>query len=200
MVREALEELETGTRPTSGAQLYGRLVLCAIHAERGQYDQALRELDSLEFGQRAFGAIVPGVFLGIVSCLRAWVVARSGRAAEAVELLREGRGRMTSVQGSATVFADHMAVMLLLPVAGVLLEFARQCDDRSAAHRAAVLMGAQRALYGAMGSYLERQDRERVAAQLREFLGADAYRQALEEGGRLTVGEAAAMLNAPGDF
>jgi len=200
LVRQALEEIRAGGQSADGAMLYGRLVLCTLHTRRGEYREALGELDRLEESQPAFGPIVPGVFHGIVTCIRAWATARSGDPRAGLELLREGRQRIHSIDGAASVFAEHMTVMLILPAVGVLIELAELEGHPGPARRAAELLGAHYALHGARGSYVEQQEREQGDRRLRALLGPQAYEAAVAEGGRLTLSETAALLNDPGDY
>ncbi|MEV8093424.1 BTAD domain-containing putative transcriptional regulator [Kitasatospora sp. NPDC085879] len=200
-IREALASVRTANHAADGTMLYGRLVLCNIHTQRGEYAQALAELDRLVMNNLVFGPIVPGVFVGIVGCIRGWVVARAGDAPRGLELLADGRRAMKGVPGGATAFAEHMAVMLLLPATGIVVALAEQQDDpRPAARRAAVLLGAHDALHGSRGSHMERRERDRMAAVLTGMLGAEVYGAEYAEGGRLTLSEAAALMDDPGAF
>ncbi|MFD9127945.1 BTAD domain-containing putative transcriptional regulator [Kitasatospora sp. NPDC059571] len=200
MVRRSLEEVEVGNHAADGAQLYGRLVLCNLHTQRGEYDLALDQLDRLTTSQGQFGPIVPGVFLGIVACIRGWVVARAGDPRRGLRLLVEGRRDMTSVPGGATVFAEHMSIMLLMPATGILLACAEQLGSPAAARRAALLLGAHDALHGKRGSHMERVERDRMVAALQALLDPAEFAAATAEGGRLDVTEAAALLAVPGDY
>ncbi|WP_354639951.1 ATP-binding protein [Kitasatospora camelliae] len=197
MIREALASIGEINHATDGALLYGRLVLCNLHVQRGEYRSAFAELDRLMENQELFAPMVPGIFLGIVQCIRAWTTARSGDPERGMELLAEARREIGSVETGATVFADHMSVMLLMPAVGVLVEAARQGGDREAAHRAAVLLGAHDVLHGTTGTRMERRERDYARERLLDLLGAPAFEAAAEEGGRLTVREAAALLDAP---
>ncbi|WP_371496752.1 BTAD domain-containing putative transcriptional regulator [Kitasatospora sp. NBC_00374] len=200
LVRAALDSVRKGNQSADGAMLYGRLVLCSIHVERAQYPQADEQLDLLVADQDTFGPIAPEIFEGIVSCLRGWVASRSGDAVRGIELVRESRRRIVRVGGVATVFAEHMSMLLLLPASAIMLGYAEQRDEPRAARRGAVLLGAHLGLHGAMGSILERTERARTGDGLMALLGPQEYRAAVEEGGRLTLSEATALLNDPGDF
>ncbi len=200
LLREAMETVAWGSQSGDGAMFYGRLVLCALHVERGEFREALDQLDQLEISQHAFGPIVPEVFLAIVSCLRGWATAKGGDPQAGVELLREARRLINSVDSAASVFAEHMTVMLVLPAAGVLVALAQLDGDRRPARKAAVLLGAHHGLHGQIGSYLERRDRESTTRALRALLGDEAFDEALAEGGRLSLSEATAMLDEPGEF
>ncbi|GAA2144688.1 hypothetical protein GCM10009760_32480 [Kitasatospora kazusensis] len=200
LVREALEAVDLGTHSAEGADLYGRMVLCTLHVGRGEYAEALGQLDRLERSQRSFGQVVPQVFRGVVTCIRGWATARGGDPGRGVELVAEGRRQIRSADDSASVFAEHMTVMLFLPALGVLLALAERDGDLRPARRAAVLLGAHHGLHGQVGSYLERRERESDDRALRSMLGAEAFEQALAEGGRLSLAEATALLDDPGSF
>ncbi|MER8182703.1 BTAD domain-containing putative transcriptional regulator [Kitasatospora sp. NPDC094015] len=200
LIREALRGIDAGDEPRDGAVLYGRLLLCNILVQRGEYQEAIDQLDRLGEqvrDQASFGPLVPDAFESIVSCVRGWVTARAGDAAAGLALLTEGRRGFTGLAGPGTVFVEHMTVMLLLPAAGILHAYARQFGDLGVAHRGAVMLGAHLTLHGSQGSYTERLERARDGEGLAELLGAEAYRRALEEGGRLSLSEATALLNDP---
>ena len=200
LVRSALAEVVGGDHASDGATMYGRLVLCNLEARRGDFRAAEAELDLLLATQKTLGPVVPEVFFGIVACIRAWVVARSGDAVRGLELFVDGRRRMRLAPGGATVFVEHMAVMLLLPAAGVLLEFAGQRGEPRAAYRAAVLLGAHEGLAGSTGSHMERVEYARLTAVLADRLGPEEDARAREEGGRLALPEAAALIDDPVDW
>ncbi|KIQ61919.1 hypothetical protein TR51_22075 [Kitasatospora griseola] len=199
MVREAVAAAAEEHTDAEGARMYGRLVLCNLAVRRGEYTEALALLDELPVGQALRGP-VPSVFAGIVACIRGWVVARSGDPAAGLELMRAGRRSMTDVEGGATIFVEHMAMMLMVPMAGALVEYARTYDEPAAARRAAELLGAHEGISGMPGSFMERSEHARCVAAARDLLGADAYLSAYEQGGRLTLREASALLNDPGSF
>ncbi|KJK56538.1 AfsR/SARP family transcriptional regulator [Saccharothrix sp. ST-888] len=197
LVRQALADIRAGNHAADGAMFSGRLVLCNLAAARGDYAEALHQLDQLESGQRSFGPLVPVVFKSIVSSLRAWVVALGGDPEAGLELLREARRSVNSVGGVVAVFAEHLTLMLILPAIGVLVRLAELRADLGLARRAAVLMGAHHSLHGGLGSYAERLERERGDRELRALLGEQVYREALAEGGGLTISDAAALMNDP---
>ncbi|QKW19354.1 winged helix-turn-helix domain-containing protein [Kitasatospora sp. NA04385] len=197
MVREAVEAVpETDSE---GARLYGRLVLCNLATRRGAYAEALAALDGLPADQGP-GGLVPTVFTGITACIRGWVVALAGDPAAGLELIRGGRRTMAESEGGVSVFVEHMAMMLMIPLAGALVEYARLHDDPGAARRAAELLGAHQGLSGTPGSFTERWECGRATAAARALLGADDYLAAYERGGRLTHREASALLDDPGSY
>ncbi|MFB7663369.1 BTAD domain-containing putative transcriptional regulator [Kitasatospora sp. NPDC056138] len=197
LVRQALADIRAGNHMIDGAMFSGRLVLCNLAATRGDYAEALDQLDQLESGQRSFGPLAPAIFRSIVTSIRAWVVTLGGDPEAGLELLREARRLVNSVDGVVTIFVEHMTVMLLLPAIGVLCGLAGLRADLGLARRAAVLVGVHRSLYSGLGSYAERLEQERSDRELRALLGEQVYREALAEGGGLTISEATALLNDP---
>ncbi|MFG2820376.1 BTAD domain-containing putative transcriptional regulator [Kitasatospora sp. NPDC048365] len=200
MVVDALAEISVSGHSSDGARMYGRLVLCHHYIQRGEYARGLGQLDLLGEEQHTLGPVAPEVFLGVVDCIRGWALARSGRVREGLAQLASGRRRMRDVQGGATVFAEHMSLMLLTPAAAVLAELAARLDEPRAARRAAVLLGAHDALHGHLGSYMERSEREYCERLARERVGPAEYEAAYEEGGRLELSEAAALLDGIADY
>ncbi|BAJ28173.1 MULTISPECIES: BTAD domain-containing putative transcriptional regulator [Kitasatospora] len=199
MVRQAVADAAGGGTDAEGARMYGRLVLCNLAVRRGDHAEALALLDELPADPGRRGP-VPSVFAGIVTCIRGWVTARAGDPATGLALARAGRRAMTEVEGGATIFVEHMAMMLMTPIAGTLVEYARLHGEPAAARRAAVLLGAHDGLSGMPGSFMERAEHARCVAAARELLGADDYLASYEQGGRLTLREASALMNDPGSF
>ncbi|WP_051812306.1 hypothetical protein, partial [Kitasatospora sp. MBT63] len=195
LIRAAVGAVDRRDQAADGAMLYGRLLLCNIHVGREEYREAAEELDRLEAEQRSFGPLSPEVFEAIVFCLRGWVAARSGDPERGLALLGDSRRGISGVSGLVTVFAEHMTMMLLLPASGILLEYATATGDRGVARRSAVMLGAHLALHGAMGSLMERAERVRTAERLTALLGAEEFQGAREEGGRLGLTEATALLD-----
>ncbi|MFJ5923980.1 ATP-binding protein [Kitasatospora sp. NPDC092948] len=199
MVREAVAEAAVDVRDAEAARMYGRLVLCNLCVRRGEYAEALAVLDELPVEAPPRGAL-PWVFAGIVACIRGWVVARSGDPRAGLALVRGGRRSMAEVEGRATVFVEHMAMMLMIPIASVLSELSRHEGELAAARRGAELLGAHDGLSGVSGSFMERAERARCEAVLRELLGESDYLTAHRQGERLTLREASALLNELGAY
>ncbi|MGW4380000.1 ATP-binding protein [Kitasatospora sp. NPDC004531] len=196
MVREAVADAAEDRSDAEGARIYGRMVLCHLSVQRGEYAEALAVLDELGTTHGRRGP-VPSVFAGVVGCIRGWVVARAGDPVAGLELMRVGRREMTGVEGGATIFVEHMAMMLMTPVAAGLIEYARAFGEPAAARRAVELLGAHEAISGMPGSFMERSEHARCTAEARELLGPDDFLAAHRQGERLTLGEASALLNEP---
>ena len=197
-VRTALELVEPGNQAANGAILFGHLLLCGLHTERAEYPEALAELDLLEATQGVLGPMIPGVVSAMLACTRGWVLARAGEPEHGLELLHGGWLSLREIKGDAGVFAQQMTVLMMPAAAGVLRAFAERDDDAVAARRAATLLGAHSGLNGPGGMHLEQLDRRRAEQSLRLLLGDGAYEAAYAEGGGLSLGEAAALLDALG--
>ncbi|GAA3011209.1 BTAD domain-containing putative transcriptional regulator [Kitasatospora albolonga] len=201
MVRAALAEVEQGgTGSADGAQLFGRLVLCGLLSRRGEHAEALAELDYLTEHKQLLGPLVPGVFTGLVLCIRSWVVARSGDPEGALAVLKEGRYRMRDVPGMAGVFADHMTVLLIPSFVGTLLAVGEHRGDRSLIRFSTVLLGSHDALHGPRGTFIEREEREKAHASARALLGQEEYDAALAEGAALDLPHTSELLDRVRDF
>ncbi|MFG3049644.1 ATP-binding protein [Kitasatospora sp. NPDC048239] len=198
-IREALASIEPGKNQASnGALLFGHLMLCGLHAYRGEYDEALEQLDQL--GWSRIGAFAPGLVAGMLTVTRGWVMARAGDPEGGAELVREGRRLLQAVPEPASGFAEQMSVMLVPPVAGVLRAFAERDGDLVAARRAAVLLGAHQGLHGPRGGWLDRTEREESERSLRALLGEEAFEAARAEGTGLTIGQAGVLLDMVADW
>ncbi len=192
VVREALADLDSSgmNQSGTGAWLFGHLTLCGVHAQRGEYAQALAELDRLHLAKIDFFA--PSVVAGLLSAARGWITARAGEPEQGLELLREGRRTLRSV--TANGFVQQMTVMVVPAVVGVLRVFAERDRDLERAGLAALLLGAHSGLNGPKGGYLDRVERERSAAALRELLGDAAYEEAYGRGDGMTQDQTQALL------
>ncbi|MFE2725603.1 BTAD domain-containing putative transcriptional regulator [Kitasatospora sp. NPDC059327] len=198
-IRDALAGIEPGeTQASSGALLFGRLMLCGILAQREEYDEALRQLD--ELNATRVGPFAPGLVGGMLMVTRGWIVARAGDPEGGMELLSEGRRRLRDVPESASGFAEQMAVMLVPPAIGVLRAFAERDHDLEAARRAAVLLGAHAGLNGPKGGYLDRMESERAEESLRALLGEAGFVAAQREAVGLSVKQAGDLLELLTDW
>lgn len=201
LVRAALAEVVPGSQSADGAELFGNLVLCAVHGRRGEYPEALARLDYLMEQRRMLGPLVPEVFTGLLLCIRSWVLARAGEEEQALRLLQDGRREMRGVSEAAGVFAEHMTVLLLPSFVGTLQALARHRGDDREVHRyCAVLLGAHDGLHGPRGTFIEREERELAHRTAREQLGEAEYRAAHAEGGGLGLAATTALLDEVESF
>ncbi|MEU8511592.1 BTAD domain-containing putative transcriptional regulator [Kitasatospora sp. NPDC048722] len=194
IIQETLVGLDRSSpyHAVTGAFLFGHLTLCGIHAQRGEYDLALSELDQLDTPR--VGGFSPGVVSGLLTTARGWITARAGSPEQGLGLMREGRRLLTAMEG-ANGFAEQMTVMVVPAVVGVLRAFAERDADLTAARRAAVLLAAHNGMNGPKGGYLDRAERERSGAALRAILGDEAFEAACAEGHGMTPGQTREVLD-----
>jgi hypothetical protein len=195
-VRAALELVGPHNQAANGTILFGHLILAGLHAEREEYAEAIAELDLLDSVRHTFGPMVPGVVSAMLACTRGWILARAGDPEQGLELLHGGWRLLREIRGDAGVFAEQMTVMMMPAAAGVLRAFAERDAAAAPARRAATLLGAHAGLNGPGGMHLEQLDRTRAERSLRLLLGDEEYEAAHAEGGGLSLGEAAALLDA----
>ncbi|MEU4113769.1 BTAD domain-containing putative transcriptional regulator [Kitasatospora sp. NPDC028055] len=193
LIREALAAIEgTGlNQSTTGALLFGHLTLCALHAHRGEFEEAEAALSHLD--GITTGGFVPGVVGGLLRCSRGWLTARAGDPEEGYAQLREGRRLLLSVT-AASGFAEQMTIMVVPAVVGVLAAFAERDGDLERARQAAVLIGAHKQLNGPKGGFLDRVERERTALALRGLLGEAEFEAAHASGSGMTQQQTQALL------
>ncbi|WP_416873406.1 ATP-binding protein [Kitasatospora sp. SC0581] len=185
VVREALASIDTPglNQATTGALMFGHLTLCGIHAHRGEFAQALAELDELDIVR--VGGFAPSLVTGMLMSARGWITARAGDPEAGLDLLRAGWRQLRAVT-AASGFAEHMTVMVVPAVTAVLGSFAQRDGDLGRARAAAVLAGAHGGLNGPKGGYLDRVERARSEAALRESLGDAGYEEARAGGVGMT--------------
>ncbi|MFF9640285.1 AfsR/SARP family transcriptional regulator [Kitasatospora aureofaciens] len=194
IVREALAGIDSPAlnQSTTGAVLIGYLTLAGLQAHRGEYQEALAALDELDL--ITDGGFVPGIVSGLLLSTRGWVTARSGEPEQGLAQMREGRRRLLEMT-AASGFAEQMTVMVVPAAVGVLRAFAERYGDLERARQAVVLLGAHKGLNGPKGGYLERVERERSAAALRELLGEEAFEAAHAVGAEMTQEQTQAALS-----
>ncbi|MFJ9695026.1 AfsR/SARP family transcriptional regulator [Kitasatospora sp. NPDC101183] len=193
MIRETVAGLDLPAvdQASIGAVLLGHLTLCGIHAHRGEFAEALAELDLLEVTRVGFFA--PGLTSGLLLTAKGWITARAGEPDEGLALLREG-WQLVRTLNEVSGLAEQMTVMVVPAVVGTLRALYEVHGDLRTARTAAVLIGAQGGLNGPKGGYLEKYERERAVESLREWLGGEAYEQAYGEGVVLTHRQTLALL------
>ncbi|MDH6110158.1 putative ATPase/DNA-binding SARP family transcriptional activator [Kitasatospora sp. MAP12-15] len=194
LVRRTVAELRPGDDPGGRVRLFGHLLLCGLQTDRGEYEDAERELDTLSALDTQLGATVPEVFEGMFSCTRALVTALRGEIPTAVEQLRQGRRLLRAVPGSASVFAQHVTMMVLPVAVAVLALAARSEGDLQSARGLTVLFGAHSELT-VQGTYLLRRQSARSRELLLGVLGEAEYERAYAEGAGLPWEEAVALFD-----
>ncbi|MFJ3787138.1 ATP-binding protein [Kitasatospora sp. NPDC090091] len=195
-IREALDMIDPGEiQAANGALLFGRLMLCGISAQRGAYDDALAELDRVNWTTSRIGTFAPDLVGGMLTVTRGWITARAGDPERGLEIVDEGRRLLRAVPPEGSGFAEQLSVMLVPPAAGVLRVFAERDHDLAAARKAAVLLGAHTELNGPKGGYLDRVERTAAEASLRALLGDEVFEEAHLEGARLSPPQTSSLLD-----
>ncbi|MFD4654223.1 BTAD domain-containing putative transcriptional regulator [Kitasatospora sp. NPDC058444] len=195
VIRQALASIEAPglNQSTTGALMFGHLTLCGIHAQRGEFDLALAELDELDTVR--VGGFAPSLVTGMLLSARGWITARAGDPEAGFEMLRDGWRQLRAVT-AASGFAEHMTVMVVPAVTAVLCAFARRDGDLERARAAAVLTGAHGGLNGPKGGYLDRVERDRSEAILRELMGDAEFEETREGGVGMTQEQAFELLES----
>ncbi|MFJ7911066.1 AfsR/SARP family transcriptional regulator [Kitasatospora sp. NPDC096204] len=185
VIREALASIDTPglNQSTTGALMFGHLALCGIHAQRGEFARALTELDRLDTVR--VGGFAPSLVTGMLRSSRGWITARAGDPEAGFGMLRDGWRQLRAVT-AASGFAEHMTVLVVPAVTAVLCAFAQRDGDLERARVAAVLTAAHAGLNGPKGGYLDRAERDRIDAVLRELLGGAGYEEARAGGVGMT--------------
>ncbi|MFD5081662.1 BTAD domain-containing putative transcriptional regulator [Kitasatospora sp. NPDC058406] len=194
LIRSTLAGVEPGqNQAANGALLFGRMMLCGLATHRGAYDEALAELDQLNWSR--LGMFAPDVMGGMLAVTRGWITALAGDPEQGIDLVSQGRQLLRTVQDRASGFIEQMSVMMMPPVIGVLDAFAQRDGDHEPARRAATLLGAHAGLSGPKGGYLDRVERVRAERSLRGMLGDEAFEAAFAEGHGLSVTESGELLD-----
>ncbi|MCX4749447.1 winged helix-turn-helix domain-containing protein [Kitasatospora sp. NBC_01287] len=195
LIREGLVLAYSSGQRTDGALVYGHTVLSALHSLRGDYQAARAELHQLRQAKSGFGPGMPGIMSGLVSCSESLVLARSGELDEGVEQLRAGLRELRAVPMVALVFAQHVTLLMLPVVVGVLVIKAERDGDRALAWQAGLLYGAHGARQSSQGMFLERIDRGTRERALIGLLGEAGYQDACEQGRGYSWEETATLLD-----
>ncbi|MDA4889999.1 BTAD domain-containing putative transcriptional regulator [Streptomyces sp. MS2A] len=170
-----------GAMPAARLFLAGRLGTTGRTAEAGEQLRLLRE----EFSIAHFV-----VFDAFILAAEAWIATLEGRHEECLAKVRRSLER--AEDPLATAIAPHMRSAYLTVAAMAMARL----GDRRLAEDGARCLGAADALLppGHVSTGMERDARERAVERVREALGPEAYDAAYAEGGRLSAGEAAALV------
>ncbi|MEU0097525.1 BTAD domain-containing putative transcriptional regulator [Streptomyces sp. NPDC006267] len=163
-----------------------RLHLGFLLGRQGRVDEAREQMTLL---RAEFSSHMVAGFDGFVLGVLAWLDNLDGAYASAL-----GRGLAAlsrSQDRLSTMMAPHMASMQLMVIARALAGL----DGAGAPEAAARLLGLQKALLPPkhVPTVMEDHYRETAEQAVRARIGADAYTAAYEEGGGLTMEEAAAL-------
>ncbi|WP_405815959.1 winged helix-turn-helix domain-containing protein [Streptomyces sp. NBC_01390] len=163
-----------------------RLFLAAWLGITDRVPEAREQLRLLRVEFRAAAFVVFDAFiLGAES----WLDVAEGRHEEALDKARQAVARADDELSRA--IAPHLRSTLLSTGAAALVGF-----DPARAHDAARCLGAADALLppGHVSGLAEREIHSRAVSAVRDALGDEAYEAAYAEGGRLSAGEATALI------
>ncbi|NEC86661.1 BTAD domain-containing putative transcriptional regulator [Streptomyces sp. SID12501] len=183
LLREVIEQADGMVNEAMPA---ARLFLAAWLGITDRVSEAREQLRLLrvEFGAASF-VVFDAFILGTES----WLDVVEGHHEEA---LGKARQAVTRADDELSVaIAPHMRSTLLTTGAAALVGL-----DPGRAHDAARCLGAAAALLppGHVSGHMEREVRARSVRAVRDVLGDGAYEAAYAEGGRLSVGEATALI------
>ncbi|MDH6115784.1 putative ATPase/DNA-binding SARP family transcriptional activator [Kitasatospora sp. GAS204A] len=195
LIRQGIEGALAGGQHADGALVYGHTLLSGLYTHRGDFAAAREELRRLRATQARFGPGLPGITEGLVSCAEGLVLARCGQVDEAVAQLRAGLRGLREVSAAALVFAQHVTLLLLPAVVGILAARAERDRDRELARQAGLLSGVHGGRLGAQGSFLERIERETRESVLNGLLGEAGFQDACEQGRAFSWAETTALLD-----
>lgn len=196
MLRAAIEDADEIGPAAGGSAFYGRVLLCAMLARRGDLDEGHALVDEM-LAVPPVG--VPTFIQGMLRGIKGWLTCRSGDPDGGLALLREGLGEL----GSSTlteVIAPRIG-MLLVPVAEAILiakasSAATSQEVAAFAGRAATILGAHDRLRPTTPSPLERLELAEAEQNLRALMGDAAYAAAYAEGDGLSAMETIALMRA----
>ncbi|MGW0738116.1 AfsR/SARP family transcriptional regulator [Streptomyces sp. NPDC002851] len=186
LLREVVDQQGNRSREALPA---ARIYLSMWLGRTGRGDEAREQLAAVHEEFRTGPAVL---FDGFVRGILAWLDNLDGRYAEALEHVRVAFARARD--SLSLMIAPQMPMVHMVIAAWALAGPDDVTDER--ARDAARLLGAAAALHteGHVEVAQERKNRETAEAVVRARLGAAAYTRAYEEGGRLSLDEAAALL------
>lgn len=196
LLRSAIEDADEVGPAAGGSAFFGRVLLCALLARRGDLEEGHALIDSmLAVPPTGVPAFVQGMLRGI----KGWLTCRSGDPEGGLALLREGLDELGS-SVLTEVIAPRIG-MLLVPVAVTILVAQASSgvtpkDVAVKAGRAATMIGAHDRLRPTAPSPLERLELAEAEQDLRALIGDAAYDAAYAEGDGLSAMETIALMRA----
>ncbi|NEA62071.1 BTAD domain-containing putative transcriptional regulator [Streptomyces sp. SID12488] len=183
LLREVIEQADGMVNEAMPA---ARLFLAAW---LGITDRVPEAREQLRLLRADFGAASFVVFDAFILGTESWLDVVEGHYEEALGKVRQAVTRADDELSVA--IAPHMRSTLLTTGAATLVGL-----DPGRAHDAARCLGAADALLppGHVSGHMEREVRARSVRAVRDVLGDEAYEAAYAEGGRLSVGEATALI------
>ncbi|WP_431951714.1 ATP-binding protein [Actinacidiphila sp. bgisy167] len=196
LIREGVAESGAFRPAGDDAGYYGKVLLIALLARRGDLDEAFELLDAMQADPPRG---MPSFIVRLLSAIRGWL---TGMAGDPYGGLRHLVEAVASLEGDplTPVIGPRVGVLLFTPGVALFTGVAglRSGDDvRAPARRAAVLMGAHDALRQTATTPWERTSLEEDAVRLRGHLGEEEFAAAYREGAALAFPEAAELLREP---
>lgn len=196
LIREGIADAERFRPVGDDASYYGRVLLVAILARRGELDEAFGLLDAMQADPPRG---MPSFIFGLLAAIRGWLTGMAGDPYGGLPHLREAMDYMEA-HPLSPVIGPRLGILLFPPGVGLFTGIAglRDADGaREPARRAALVLGAHDSLRQTACTPWERVSLDEDAARLRVHLGEEAYDAAYREGGTLTFPEAMALLREP---
>ncbi|WP_079063681.1 ATP-binding protein, partial [Peterkaempfera griseoplana] len=201
LIAEGVQRAVDRRQQNSGSIFFGRMLLLIVAVRRRDRERADEVLRLLDQSPAMVGPLGPPIVGGLVDCLRGWMECHFGEPLTGVPMVRQGIARVRGATRDSVWFTDFIVVTLLSLAAGGLSLLARRGTHPEAARLAAVLLGTHAARNKDAGNKLELMERHEAEQRLRAALGDTGYDAEYARGGRLTVEEAAALLDSwdPGE-
>ncbi|MDX3093514.1 BTAD domain-containing putative transcriptional regulator [Streptomyces sp. ME19-03-3] len=196
LIREGVAESGSFRPAGDDAGYYGKVLLIALLARRGDLDEAFALLDAMQADPPRG---MPSFIVRLLSGIRGWL---TGMAGDPYGGLRHLVEAVDSLEGDplTPVIGPRVGVLLFAPGVALFTGVAglRSGDEvRAPARRAAVLMGAHDALRQTATTPWERTSLDEDAVRLRGHLGEEEFGAAYREGQGLAFPEAARLLREP---
>ncbi|MDX2644810.1 BTAD domain-containing putative transcriptional regulator [Streptomyces sp. PA03-1a] len=196
LIRAGVAEAASFRPVGDDAGYYGRVLLIALLARRGELDEAFALLDAMQADPPRG---MPSFIVGLLAAIRGWLTGMAGDPYGGLRHLAESVAYMEG-HPLSPVIGPRMGVLLFPPGVALFTGIAglRSGDDvRGPARRAAVVLGAHDALRQTACTPWERTSMDEDAVRLRGHLGEEDFAAAYRGGRGLTFPEAVELLREP---
>ncbi|MFJ4849715.1 MULTISPECIES: BTAD domain-containing putative transcriptional regulator [unclassified Streptomyces] len=196
LVREGIADAQRFRPVGDDASYYGRVLLVAMLARRGDLDEGFALLDAMQADPPRG---MPSFIFGLLAAIRGWLTGMAGDPYGGLPHLREAVDYMEA-HPLSPVIGPRMGVLLFPPAVTLFTGIAGLRDDgdaREAARRAALVLGAHDSLRQTACTPWERQSLDEDAARLRTHLGERDFDAVYREGGALTFSGTIVLLQEP---
>lgn len=196
LVREGIADAQRFRPVGDDASYYGRVLLVAMLARRGDLDEGFELLDAMQADPPGG---MPSFISGLLAAIRGWLIGMSGDPYGGLPHLRQAVDYMDA-HPLSPVIGPRLGVLLFPPAVTLFTGIAGLRDGDGAAEparRAALVLGAHDGLRQTACTPWERHSLDEDAARLRVQMGEEAYAEAYREGETLTFAEAIVLVRAP---